>query len=416
MPSKTTGHRPTCNAYLELRLLVVHCEYSLIPAYASVLFEIPKLFMTVALRGARGAVPAVHVLIVVVGQYLLGARNLPNAGGLAQEIADFWSDGDNRLFPDPERIGSLEVLVCDADHDPVAIVTPAGTVHAGKPDPVNVSASLLKWAQRLAREEGAVGVLHWVGHGYGQAANGTGVTTSLLCHGGDPVDPQQQAGINWTSWLGLINQITVGRQVYCFIDACRLDPGSPIAFPGAPGQFVWGLFDHVQVFSSTSHGKPAHWIDKAKPATIAAGCVNGPVGTQAFLAALASFGAKGDKGSPLPVASDEVLQASRALVKRWSEHQGLIDQRPEGPQHCLEAPLLFTKTPMSLVDVQAAAVPPDVCEAQPEKHHGTSLGIQPAETDAAPHQFRLAREPHRIRLDGRNWGPPKSLFYPYMTI
>ncbi|MEY9120618.1 hypothetical protein [Bradyrhizobium yuanmingense] len=413
MPSKATGHRQTCNADLELRLLVVQCESPLTPVGAFASFEIPKFFMSVALRGA---VPPVHVLIIVVGHYLLGSRNLPDTGVLAQEIANFWFDSDNRLFPDPERIGSLEVLVCDAKHDPVTIVTPTGAVQAAKPDPANVSASLLKWAQRLASEEGSVGVLHWIGHGYGQGAEATGMTTSLLCHGGDPVDPQQQAGINWTSWLGLINQITVGRQVYCFMDACRLDPGQKIAFPGAPGQFNWGLPDHVQVFSSTSHGMPAHWIDTALPATIAAGCVSGPVGTQAFLAALACFGAKGDSGSPLPVASDEVLQASRALVKRWSEHQGLIGQRPEGPKHCLEAPLLFTKTPMSLVDVKAPAAPPDVCEAQPETHHGTSAGIQVAETNAAPHQFRLAREPHRIRLDGRNWGPPKSLFNPYVPI
>jgi hypothetical protein len=416
MAPRATSQQSISGTDLEIRLLVVHCEGSLTPSAPCRPSEISKLlFMSVELRGASiASLPSVHVLIVVVGEYLLPAQNLPGAGGFAQEIADFWLHQD-RIFPNPGRAGSLNVLACDEARSPVRIDTTSGPVTVQPPTLDNVNAALARWAQEVASNDGSMGVLHWVGHGHEQAQHG-GSVASLLCHGADLFDAQRQAGIDWASWLSVINDLTVGRQVYCFIDACRLPPAESGHYSGPPGYSGWGRANHVQVFSSTGQGRPAFWIDQPTAEAVNAGCKEGALGTRAFLAALDSYGAEFATGQRMPIKSASILDASCALVERWGGHQGMIFGLPDGPRSILRKPLLLTDNAKSLVDVLGAAIPPHRCEAQPSALHGSTTGIETAETVAAPHQFRLARKPHRFRLDGRTWGPSSDLFHPYMPV
>jgi len=54
------------------------------------------------------------VLIVVVGKYLVGRRDLPEAGAFAQDIVDFWLHAD-RTFPADYRADDQDWITIQVD-------------------------------------------------------------------------------------------------------------------------------------------------------------------------------------------------------------------------------------------------------------------------------------------------------------
>ena len=103
-----------------------------------------------------------------------------------------------------------------------------GAVGVDRPGFDALKTALLDWANRV-KGEGGVGFLHWIGHGMEQVKNGCVV--SLACDGARP-DGAGQAGLDWTRTLHVINAMTEGQPVYCFIDACRSPDRSDLDVEG----------------------------------------------------------------------------------------------------------------------------------------------------------------------------------------
>ncbi|MGR7995081.1 hypothetical protein [Xanthobacter sp. ZOL 2024] len=370
------------------------------------------LFMTFVVDRKPGS-PAepVHVIIVMVGAYLKASANLPGAGAFVQTVVDFWRTLPSGSFPSAQMLASIKVLASD----PAGVVSIRGdggsAIRVDRPDFTAIQSALLAWAQRV-RDEGGVGFLHWIGHGMELIKGGSVV--SLSCDGALS-DGVSQAGLDWTTSLHVINNLIRERPVYCFIDVCRSQDKSTLSYlPIAPADLA--APDNACVFYSTSRGKKAFWIRQLKLAAENAGCGEYAIGTQAFLAALKSFGARltGDPADVhVPIVAAEVVEASQALVERWSRHQGITPPPgdPQGPSSCKTRAILLTEEPKSIVTVLANGVAsPTSCEALSDTP--PPVGSE----SAAPFEFRLARKPHKFRFDDQNWNSEKRLLHPYMKL
>ncbi|WP_316197050.1 hypothetical protein [Bradyrhizobium sp. SZCCHNS3053] len=353
----------------------------------------------------------VHVLIVMVGNYLDKSANLQGAATFAQAIVDFWRTLPVSSFPSAQALVSIEVLASDSS-GAVSIVGDNGPVGVDRPTFDAAKTALLGWARRV-KAEGGIGFLHWVGHGMEQIKGGSIV--SLACDGARD-DGAGQAGLDWTCTLHVINGMTDGQPVYCFIDACRSPDRSDLGFEGI-GPPNWSAGDNACVFFSTARGKKAFWIVTPKPAALNAGCGKHALGTQAFIAALKGFGARlpdDPAAIQVPIVAAELVQASQALVARWARHQQISPPPgdPAGPSGRRPDAILLTDEPKCTVDVFAKGVAsPTDCEAL--------AGSPPplaSETASVPFEFRLARKPHKFRFNSQNWDPEKLLLHPHMEL
>ena len=351
----------------------------------------------------------VHVLIVVVGLYLNKADNLPRAGAFAQTVVDFWRDG-GRVFPGAQALESVDVLASD-QAGPVSITGDGAATVVDPPGYPSVKSALLDWVGRITATEGAVGFLHWIGHGREQVRGGSVVT--LFCHGPKVPKSREQAGLNWTTSLHVINEKTVGHPVYCFIDACRTRDTSELDFDGI-GPCNWGAPENAYVFVSSAKLTSAYWITQLTPAASRAGCEEQALGTRAFMAGMSGFGARQGSGPHMAVTAPQLVEASQALVGRWARHQGVVAGLPEGPPGGDPLrPILLTADPKSTVDVVANGMPShSSCEAQP----AGSVAVLLSETAAAPFEFRLSRKRHKFRFSRGAWDAEQDLVHPHMQL
>ena len=348
-----------------------------------------------------GQVP-VHVLIVVVGQYLDNRRDLSGAGAFGQEIVDFWL-APNRLFPANQLLASVRVLASD----PASQVTIAGDGNHVVDPPTfdNVRTELLAWAEQI--REAGIGFLHWVGHGGERLRLGGGIT-NLACHG--PIEPnsRDQAAIDWVRSLNVLDRITTGRSVYCFIDACRRPDLSQREYEGI-GACDLRTHEGAYVFRTTAALTPAFWVTRPTSAARQAGCNGQAMGTRAFMAGLDGFGARFEGRLPMSIAPAELVEAAQAFMIRWARHQGLAPGRPCGPPGAEVRPLILTNSPRTVVDVARHGAS---CEAREDG----SAAITAAENGPNPFEFRLARKRHSFRCEDGVWGVAEELFHPHMRL
>lgn len=309
------------------------------------------------------AVP-VHVLIVMVGDYLAKSANLPGSGAFAQTVVNFWRTLPSSSYPSSQALASVEVLASDPAGAVTIVGDSSGAVSVDRPNHPTVRAALLHWADRV-KSEGGVGFLHWIGHGAEQLKGGNIV--NLSCDGPRD-DGAGQSGLDWTRTLHVINSITAGQPVYCFIDACRSPKRDDLEDEGI-GAVNLSTPENAYVFYSSARGQEAFWVVTPKPAALTAGCREHALGTRAFMEALKGFGARltDDPMAPqAPIVAAELVQATHALVMRWARHQ-LISSGPgcpEGPPGYKTRPILLTKDPRSTVDVHARGVAsPTSCDA-----------------------------------------------------
>jgi len=398
---------------IDLPLQVVHPLAALFLPCCHLSAALPEIFffMTFVVRRHLSAseVP-VHVLVVVVGSYLNQLKDLHGAGSFAQEIVDFWRDAA-RIFPAGKRLASVNVLASDP-RGVVRITGDQGPILVDRPNYSNSRTALLDWANLIAAVNDGTGLLHWIGHGTEQVFAGGGIV-NLACDGPDASDPARQSGIDWTRSVARVDQITNGHPVYCFVDTCRTLIREREEFEGlGNGALNWASRDNAQVFMSTARSSPAFWILQPTLAALRAGCGAHALGTRAFLAGLEGFGARSGGSEPLPVVPAQLIEAADVLVGRWARHQGVPAGSPQSPLRGDVRPVLFTAKPTSVVDVLKQAVLPNSCEAQAS----TATTIEVSETNQAPHEFRLARKPHKFRFDGQNWHPEKALVHPYVPF
>jgi hypothetical protein len=264
----------------------------------------------------------------------------------------------------------------------------------------------------LIRDDGGIGFLHWVGHGAERTRAGGGIH-NLSCHGSIATGSTDQAALNWTLALNVIDGITFGRPVYCFIDACRRLDRSQNIYEGI-GVSSLKNRQNAYVFASTLRLASAFWVINPTPAAKRAGFEGLALGTRAFMEAMAGFGARYDVGgSHMPIAPSELVEAARALVRRWSKHQGIKPGDPQGPGGAEPRSILLTQTPQSLVDVTYQGTPPQAsCEAQPDG----STATEAPDNGPTPFEFRLARKRHKFRFDDKIWRDLKELFHPHMQL
>jgi hypothetical protein len=404
---RSMWRRATVNPAVAIRLRVVH-GVSFVILVLSAAARFPQsLFMTIVVqRSPKSDQVPVHVLIVVVGKYLVSRQDLPDAGAFAQEIVDFWLHAD-RTFPDRQSLASIRVLASDPI-SPVTIVGDGSHV-VDLPTFDNVKAALLSWAGQIGTA--GVGFLNWVGHGADRVRAG-GTISNLFCHG--PIGPNsnEQAALDWAKTLNVIDGMTAGQPVYCFIDACRRLDLSQKEYEGI-GVCDWKIPDNAYVFTTTSPFTPAFWVTRPKDAAIRAGCKGQAMGTRAYMAGLEGLGARYASSLPMPIASSELVEAAQALLKRWARHQGLTPGRPRGPSGAEPRSILLTDKPGSVADLTGKGLPPQAsCEAQPD---GSPDEIA-AENGPDPFEFRLARKRHRFRYDDKVWSAPEELFHPHMRF
>jgi hypothetical protein len=357
-------------------------------------------------RDLNTSATPVHILVVVVGSYLSPSKDLAGAGAFAQEIVNFWRD-DDRLFPAGQALATIDVLASEPGG--AVRVTGDQTMPVDRPTYDNVKAALRRWAQTIAMTAGSVGILHWIGHGMEHVIAGGGII-GLSCDGPKVVGSNEQAAIGWTRAINAIDQLTVGHPIYCFIDACRTRDTTEREYLGLDIEPDWAFDHNAHVFTSTSRLERAFWITAPKPATTRSGCDAGALATRAFLAGLSGFGARYSNEANMPVQTDGLLEAAKALVGRWAGHQGLDCGSPQSRPGGSMDPILYTAKPMSSVDVTKSADPPHGCEAL------TPSVVEQSETNQAPYEFRLSRKPHKFRFDGENWSPEKLLIHPHMTL
>ncbi|WP_157786112.1 MULTISPECIES: hypothetical protein [Bradyrhizobium] len=319
---------------------------------------------------------------------MVRSTNLPGSGALAQAVVNFWRTLPSSSYPQSQALASVEVLASDPAGAVTIVGDSGGAVGVDRPNYPTVRAALLNWAHRV-KKEGGVGFLHWIGHGAEQLKGGNIV--NLSCDGPRD-DGLGQSGLDWTLTLHVINWITAGQPVYCFIDACRspkrddlLDEGI-----GAPNL---ATPENAYVFYSSARGQEAFWVVTPKQAAITAGCREHALGTRAFMEALKGFGARTDdpKATAAPIVAAELVQAAHALVTRWARHQQISPgpSCPEGPPGYKTRPILLTREPKSTVDVHAKGVPsPTSCDALCDTPPPVG-----SETASPIFEFRLARKP-----------------------
>lgn len=350
----------------------------------------------------------IHVLVVVVGKYVAKSRNLSGAGLLAQDIVNFWHSKD-RIFPSGQALASVEVLLSDPD-TATQIVSASKQGLPTAPTLPAIKTAMTEWAGRISTEGNAVGVLHWVGHGFETTQNGDAMV--LACEGTFS-DGTTQDGLDWSRALHWLNAKTNGHPVYCFIDACRTIKPASALYDGL-GPCLLDMSDNAVVFTSTQPNKKAFWIVKTAGAAAKAGCRGQALGTRAFLEALESFGARQSTQAPqgMPIISGTLLEAAHHLIARWGKHQNLQPGQPRTSKTTY-APILLTNKPKSIVDVIVRRKKdPGSCVSRPDPA-AIQVG---AETDRAPFEFRLSRKSHSFKLGADPWGPQLVMEHPYVSI
>ncbi|WP_133122885.1 hypothetical protein [Zhengella mangrovi] len=367
-----------------------------------------RLFMTTVVnRDLQTDQKPVHVLIIVVGAYI-SFDNLVEAGKFTDELAAFWYEP--KQFSEPYALSTITVLASDSQGTVVVSDGTGSSLKVARPTFDNCKNALLDWAERIKVDEGA-GVLHWVGHGCERAKNGKVI--NLYVDGAARGYEQAQNGLDWSRALNLINVITDGFPVYCFIDACRTLGDSSVDFDGIG--LSYSFCDNALVFYSASSGKRAYWVDRPEPSLLNAGCRGHAVGTRAFLAALSGFGARYDHNCDRghPILAAEITESSAALVNRWLKHQRLPGGSTEGPLRLHSDSILVTDNPQSVVDVDKI-VPPsaNICHAVADGS-GTQIS---SETETAPFEFRLSRKSHDFCFDPGSKKIRKQIFYPKITL
>ncbi|TPO12762.1 hypothetical protein FJ987_16440, partial [Mesorhizobium sp. CU2] len=194
---------------------------------------------------AAGQIP-VHVLIIIVGKYFEKSLNLGGASEFTQELVDFWKS-KRRHYPANQSLATIDVLASDPDGS--TYITGDGTVKAvDSPNFANVRRVMRKWVKTIEQTEGAVGFLHWIGHGNERSRGGA--MTTLCCEADNSED--RQPALNWTRTLGYINDRLRDRSVYCFLDACRTQ-GEEREYSGIEDGDSYDLWapERAYVFTST---------------------------------------------------------------------------------------------------------------------------------------------------------------------
>jgi hypothetical protein len=362
----------------------------------------------VAARNLSASNPPVHVLVVVVGVYLDSSQDLIGAGAFTQKIVDFWKDTQLK-FDAHGQVATIDVLASDRNGG----VTIAGdrTTIVDLPTRANAARAMRDWADRIAATTKGVGVLHWIGHGKEQLAR-DGSAIGLACHGPKWPASAVQAAFGWAPAINAVDQLTRGHPVYCFLDACRTRDTTerePLGLDEI--EPVWEELHNAHVFTSTSRLGEAFWIYDPSQNAIDAGLDKGALGTQAFLSALSGFGAHQLNSLPMPILPQSLLASAEAFIMRWAAHQTLVCRKPQLRVGHAGGAILLTDKPMTLVDVLKSAAPQHNCEASED-----GLTAVKAETATVPHEFRLARKPHKFRFDSTTWSRDISLPHPYMPI
>lgn len=412
MPAKGAS-RPDVHRHcigIALRPPVVQCGalFTLLPF--DVQQRSPKInFMAIVVqRALDGVSAAVHVLVVVVGDYLRMER-LPGAGDFAGEIVSFWRD-DARFALGGRKLATIQALASESGSPAVTVTGDRGErVVVERPDFQNCKSAMIEWIDRIVATNG-VGFLHWIGHGAERSLK-AGSISSLYCDGPVEAGSTIQAGLDWSRTASFIDRRTAGRPVHCFIDACRQDDGAG-DYDGI-GYSDYTMPDSAMVFRTSVRGEPSFWIDEPEDAVVKAGCKGQAIGTRAFLAALEGFGAQlRGAGDEHPVIAHELVQAASALGKRWSAHQRIPGGSTTGPMDCRTQPILLTNAAQSIVDFNANGSGPGPFEAR----RSDSTDISVSETARSPFQFRLARKLHKFGFRGEERFQEQPLFNPHMVF
>jgi hypothetical protein len=165
----------------------------------------------------------VHVLIVCVGWYgqhidgkQVPSNNISPLDGIehsAVRLTHFWIDADNDKRLINRELGSVQLLVSATD--------PSFTFNEKSPVPAtsaNVEAAISTWLHKC-KTEGALGILHWIGHGITPVEVGSHVAgIQMLCE-----DSHLEA-LNVADMAKMFNAMDQGKipnNCILFIDACR---------------------------------------------------------------------------------------------------------------------------------------------------------------------------------------------------
>lgn len=315
----------------------------------------PRGRVVTALVAATKAAADIHVLIIAVGHYDgTGLSPLPGAVLSAGRLADFWRDCTPARG---HKLGSLDVLI--SSQKPVSLKAADGTTSVIEPaSSTAVAAALDAWASRCAT--GALGVLHWIGHGEtisqtDEAGAGRNPGQVLYTQDIGRVGTRPtQLGFDWDKTLNSLQRL-VPVPVLCFIDACSNAPLSKDAkYPSAWRIDNGPILHLADVFHSSRPGAKAHCAREDQP--VGQDFTGGALFSEAVRMALSRYGADSrDDRDGFVVFKDYLQRAAKKRLERWGRGskrlKALETVFVSQGQFDLDEPIVALDAPYGMIDL-----------------------------------------------------------------
>lgn len=293
----------------------------------------------------------VHVLIVGVGTHQgTELEQLPGAAYSASALATWWVRSFDRMLSG-HHLASIDVLI-SSEITPHLPHPTDGYRSAEAPTQTNVLKAFEGWKDRS--QNGALAVLHWVGHG--ENVGSKGPTHALYC---SDIDAKGRTrGIDWTMTATAINDLLADRAI-CFVDACRSVRSSaenPPVFPSALESDVSWCPERSAVLYSTSDEDNSYCKPGVDEASKGRGKFHGgAIFSQALMWALDGYA--GTSRGPKPGASvheDDLVRVMHDRVELWRQtNDGLedLDFKPKGAtvKEWFGRPIVAAPDPVSSV-------------------------------------------------------------------
>jgi hypothetical protein len=301
---------------------------------------------------------SVHVLIIAIGRYDEARfKTLPGAIISAERLAEYWRSSNPA---GGRELGSIEILA--SGDKPLDMQIHDGSTQSVEPAThQGVKDALNAWAVRCA--SGALGVLHWIGHGETltktDEANAPRDPNYALYTGGllSFVGRQAQSAFDWFKILsGLQRAIPV--PVLCFIDACsRHDPAKSRDYP-SPWDFEDGpLLSRADVYFSVNPGEKAHCAREDQE-LCEEGFNGGAVFSEAIRLALSRYGSDDrDSREGYAVIPELLRTATTKRLDRWRRRSRELKDLGSVfvAQQALTGPIVRMSEPFGMLEVSSAA-------------------------------------------------------------
>lgn len=269
---------------------------------------------------------AVHVLIIAVGCYADKDLNpLPGAVLSAQRLAEFWLDAP---LAGGRKLGSIELLASSAK--PLKMVVADGTKQDIQPATfAAVGAAIEEWANRCSK--GAMGILHWIGHGETVSRTDEAGADNDACHAlytedlfrqGDQI---MRSGYHWGNTLRDLQRV-IPNPLLCFIDACSNTPekGRDEGFSSVFRMTKGPIRSRADVFLSSRPGGKAYSAKEGQE--VGDDFVCGALFSEGVRLALSRFGADDRDEEGYAVFPDFLKRAADGRFGRWRRrHSDLKD-------------------------------------------------------------------------------------------